>query len=389
MKEINRIVNLLRKHLLFGESKKLIDTDAVLKDNPRLGPIVDELEDREKFKKASSEYSRIANDVDGSRQRMLDSIFYQIRKEDFKHQRKKQMRWMMAAASLIIVLSVGFWTWNNFDNQHNTASVTDQFIDILPGNNKAVLRILGANSHIDLNNNSGGIVVGKTLQYVDGKEVIPEQTNDNFLMELITPKGGEYKITLSDGTKVHLNAESKLSYPKTFDSAQRIVTLEGEGYFEVAKQQGRAFIVHTAQEDVKVLGTHFNINAYKNEETSSVSLIEGKVQVGSDQELRLLAPGQQAVNNRGRLSVQPINEEEILAWTNGEFMFNNENLESVMRKISRWYDIDIIVSPPLKDITIWGSVSRYGSFEEILEVIKLTNKDIRFKREGRRVYVIK
>ncbi|RKE55842.1 FecR family protein [Sphingobacterium detergens] len=391
MKKIDRIVNLIRKHLIYGESKKLIDKDSLLKENPELGPILDELNDREDFKQACSEYTRIATDRNGMKQQMLDRIFDQIGNEGFVQRQKRQISWLIAVASIVIFLSIGLWQWSNWYHQNKAATVSEQFADIQPGNNKATLKIVGRNNQVDLSGKTGGIVVGKTLKYTDGEEVLPsaESADADFLMELITPKGGEYKITLSDGTKVHLNAESKLTYPKNFHGSQRSVDLVGEGYFEVAKQRGTTFIVRTAKEEVKVLGTHFNISTYRNEEISSVSLIEGKVQVNSEKETKLLSPGQQTVNNKGKLSVQTINEDEILAWTNGEFMFNNENLESVMEKIARWYDIEVKVSPSAKDISIWGSVSRYGSFEKVLDVIKLTNREIKFKREGRSLYVTK
>src|SRR5690606_5081707 len=145
-----------------------------------------------------------------------------------------------------------------------------------------------------------------------------------------------------------------------------------------------------AKERVEVLGTHFNINTYSDDVVSSVALLEGKVRVSlANRQSQVLNPGQQAINSHDQLKVQSVNLDECVAWKNGEFMFNNESLSSVKRKVCRWYDIDVELAKEVKDTSRWGSVSRYDSFNEVLQVIKMIDDNIQFKIEGRRVRIMR
>jgi len=204
-----------------------------------------------------------------------------------------------------------------------------------------------------------------------------------------TPKGGQFKIILPDGSLVWLNADSQLKFPSAFIGADRKVELEGEAYFEVAKNKSLPFKVITRKEEIEVLGTHFNVNSYGEEETSSIALLEGKVKVAiSSTDFDFLAPGQQAVVKNGSMTIHPVNLSEAVAWKNGEFMFNDENMKSVMQKIARWYDIEMVLAPQLENISIWGTVSKYEDIREVLKVIEMTGS-VHFKIEGRRIYVTK
>lgn len=149
-------------------------------------------------------------------------------------------------------------------------------------------------------------------------------------------------------------------------------------------------MVQTDKEKVEVLGTHFNVNSYTEEKESKVSLIEGRVKVSVDgMRETLLDPGHQSVVSGQRIRVQEFNVEESMAWKNGEFMFNNENLGTALRQVERWYDVDIQVDPQLAQINLWGTVSRMETFDKVLKVIKMTDDNIKIKLDGRRVRLMK
>lgn len=395
MNKIDNIVSLIRKHLSMKKGETLIDRSEVLTQHPDLEKIVDRLDDRQKLLAEYATYHRIRMGSQDRQQQMLQDILTRARREDDRYRRRVRRLTVLkvsgVAASICICLGMLYWQMgmhvDPIDNRH----AISEFAEIKPGHNSANLKIQGMQRSIELKSSEAGIVIDQHIQYADGGGLIQvdEKIAANPIMELTTPKGGEYQITLSDGTQVTLNADSKLIYPRSFRADQRVVELTGEAYFEVAKRKGAPFIVKTLQQDVQVLGTHFNVNAYADEARSYVSLIEGSVKVSKANLTKLLIPGQQTMVDKGNMSVQKMNVDEVLAWKRGEFMFNNENMESVMLKLSRWYNIEIIVSSELKELSIWGSVSRYDSFDKVLDIIKIINDKIKFRKEGRRVYIMK
>lgn len=395
MNKIDQIVNLIRKNLVMDKGNNLINQQQILDEDAALESLISDLDDRKKLLEEYAVYKKIRTKKGSKQQIMLQKIMLKVRHlEDAQKLRKRKivrLRMIGVAASVCICLGILFWQVGVHQKSLDGTGKISEFSVLKPGKNTATLRIQGLDESIDLNSDQDGIVVGDQIRYKDGSEIaaINTKIEENPRMELVTPKGGEYQITLSDGTRITLNAASRLTYPRTFGSDQRIVELVGEAYFEVAKDENKPFIVKTATEDIMVLGTHFNVNAYQDETRSFVSLIEGRVQVSSPETSKILVPGQQSVTSEGTMIVQKINVEEVLAWKNGEFMFNNESLEDVMHKLSRWYNIEVIVSPELKHLAIWGSVSRYDSFDKVLEIIEMTNESIKFRKEGRRVYIMK
>lgn len=394
MKKIDQIVNLIKKNFLVGEGNNLIDKEQVLNEYPELKSVITELNDRGKLMSEYETYKKLRKDRANRQQHMLDNILYSVRSADHSRLHRRRVIFLKVAAfaaSICICFGLLYWKFAYQGVPVESEHAISEFSGIKPGNNNASLLIQGMDEPIDLKSDQAGIAIGDHIQYRNGTKV--DKANEivlsNPMMTLSTPRGGEYQIILSDGTQVTLNADSKLTYPRTFNGDQRIVELQGEAYFEVAKEKETSFIVKTKNEAVRVLGTHFNVNAYPEDTYSYVSLIEGRVEVSTAMSSNVLSPGQQAVTTDNNMTVQQINIDEAIAWKNGEFMFNNENLESVMHKLSRWYDIEAIVSPDLKHMSIWGSVSRYDSFDKVLEVIKLLNKTIKFRKEGRRVYIMK
>lgn len=238
-----------------------------------------------------------------------------------------------------------------------------------------------------------GISITKTadgkLMYeiVDADQTILDLTGSNTLS---TANGETYVVTLPDKTKIWLNAASSLTYPLNFaKSAIRDVKLTGEAYFEVAKDKARPFIVKTFSQEVKVLGTHFNIKSYADEPEVKTTLVEGIVSISpSNYPAKLLVPGQQAIVTGAGVKVINVNADQETAWKKGDFVFNSDNFESTMNMIARWYDVDIIYDYKPVNPHLAGQVSRSRSINEVLKRLQET-EEVKFKIEGRRIRVIK
>lgn len=386
MKKIDRIVFLMEKYLAdeltYSEEEELI---KIFRQYPFLKDITKKLNTEEGLKSALQEYDLLSNHKgDNSERRMWKTIH---NAGHFK-KRKTFSYWYLGVAGVLIVSLFGYLKLIN-NEFYTVEEVRELAIQLTPGTNKATLQ-MGDGQYIELSSDHQGVIVSDNLYYDDGSLLIDGFADQQRDLVLSTPKGGQYKIILPDGSKVWMNANSTLIYPNIFSEKIRIVELEGEAYFEVAENKERPFVVKTISERVEVLGTNFNVNAYKEEPLSSVALLDGSVKVVLPGDLeKIIEPGQQTINSGGVLSVQEANIEEAVAWKNGEFMFNNENLESVMRKLARWYDIEIQVSPALHNISIWGSISRYDDFSKVLDIIEMTDENIKFKVEGRRVLLMK
>lgn len=390
--DTQHIILLLKQYL---EGVEHPDDNQVLKQlfelYPDLHLRIQKLEDPEQLEQAIVEYAAFQQSVTvESKQRVLENIMQQIQVD--QHPRispyKSLLRYAAVAAAVIAVLSFAIWKLNE-KPWSPELEVVKQAEKISPGTNRAILST-GDGTVIELNEDHSGIVVGDAITYNDGSVLLKDAADKNIQLTLSTPNGGQYQITLPDGTKVWLNAASKLIYPKVFSAKQRVVELDGEAYFEVARKEQQPFIVKTAREQVEVLGTHFNVNSYREEEVSKVALAEGKVNVRlPSNQLRTLSPGQQTVVKAQQVRVEEVNIEEVVAWKNGEFMFNNEPLPSAMRQLARWYDIDIEVDPSLSRLALWGSVSRLENFDKVLKIIKMTDDNIQVNIAGRRVRLMK
>jgi transmembrane sensor len=270
--------------------------------------------------------------------------------------------------------------------------------EIHPGVNTAILT-LSNGKKIDLSKagngkivNQPGLQVFKTASGQITYKVTAEPNSKHNLQtnNISVPKGGQWQVILPDSSKVWLNSASSLDYPATFArQKERLVHLNGEAYFEVAKDKQHPFIVKTDKQTVEVLGTHFNINSYDDEQAVKTTLAEGSVRVAMiGGKTKTLAPGQQAVLWNNKLSVSDANIEEALAWKNGYFRFNDENIQSIMRKLSRWYNIDVQYDSNINNQGLNGKISRFKNISQVLKALEAT-KTVHFKVEGRRVTVTK
>lgn len=369
----------------------------------------------------------------------------------------------LVAAAAVAVMVFGVWFFNYRGEIRRDAPDDKNAIvnDVAPGKNGATIT-LGNGEVIQLSDEKRGVVIGDVVKYSDGSDVryssgsrssgpaspgqrstgpvgvrslIPSdlqgaegkggeglqgakglQGGDGGTRSLIasTAKGQTYQFTLPDGTKVWLNADSRISFPAQFSGKERRILLSGEGYFEVAKDKAHPFIVRTdavsgkadavkgragengskgiAGQEVEVLGTHFNITSYADEASTKTTLLEGLVRINTLPRIGVsgagivIRPGEQAVlNAASKLSVKTVDAQEAVAWKTGKFSFESEEIGNIMKQVSRWYDVEVSYTADVQKIRISGSVSRFANISVLLQKLEQTGL-VHFKVEGRKVY---
>lgn len=338
----------------------------------------------------------VTKEEDNPTQEQLDRSFHRVYENVrpvVNRGRPKMVKTLMRrllpyAAAVILLIGIGMHFFlNNNQNAPKISPTASRSEQILPGGNRATLLLDGGKA-IDLDHEQEGIVMQDgNILYTDGSHLAVGNSDiASKQYTVLTPKGGTYQLRLPDGTNIWLNADSRISY--TADLAKtktREVQLEGEAYFEVAKDAHRPFVVTTAREQVTVLGTQFNVNSYRDETTGRTTLVEGSVRINGN---TVLKPGQQAiVDQDGRLHLTKVNTGKVAAWKNGKFVFESEALESVMKKIGRWYDVEPIYKGTVSDRTFSGTLSRFEDIHKLLDKIMYTS-DVRFNLEGRRLIVM-
>jgi transmembrane sensor len=291
---------------------------------------------------------------------------------------------LLIAASVVLAVGIGYFTYNQ--SYSSKALANKENTVIMPGRSGAILT-LGDGSQIVLDSVANGVLANQNNTAVskkDGELVYTGDNNAEAVTNIMTtPRGRQYKLELSDGTKVWLNASSSITFPTSFAVNERKVSIKGEVYFEVAKDKNRPFTVSVKDVEVKVLGTHFNINSYDDESEINTTLLEGSVLVGKKDKKVLLKPGQQAeIKNTGAVAVKQLNNfDEVMAWKKGMFYFNNASLETVLRQLSRWYDVDIVFEKGVVSRTFEGEINRDLELAQVLKILEGNN--IHFKIEGK------
>ena len=310
--------------------------------------------------------------------------------------KKMWPRFVGVAASIIFLLGIVFYYTTYLPNS------TRDFVganDIPAGKTVARL-ILGNGKEILLSDvDSGylatqdGVIISKIAEGIISYTILPKKgasAKSNGLNKLtfntiVTPRGGEYRVNLADGTQIWLNAASYLKFPANFAGLQeRKVELNGEAYFKVEHNDSQVFRVKSAGQLVEDLGTEFNISAYSDENNTKTTLLNGSVEVNKN----LLVPGQQSVLKRsGELVIKSVDLQEATAWKDGDFVFRDEDFRTVMRKIARWYDVNIVydISAPV-DIPLGGSISRKKNLSVLLDLMEQTGS-VHFTRKGKTIKV--
>jgi len=328
-------------------------------------------------------------------ERVSDEMWQVLTKEQVLPARTTRL-WppIAAAASIIIAIGVGFFFYTNQSKKDIVRTAT-YANDVAPGKIGATLT-LGSGRKIKLSAaangeiaKEAGISVAKTADGQLVYQINPSSKNETkrTYNTLTTANGETYILTLPDKSKVWMNAASSLTYATALNErGQRRVKLSGEAYFEIAKDKAHPFVVESKGQEVEVLGTHFNVNAYDNEPVIRTTLIEGSVRISDHQSQKILKPGFEAVNTGSGIQLNNVDTELAVAWKNNKFVFDETDIRYIMRMIGRWYNVEVIYTGTIPEEKFWGSVSRYENVSEVLKSLEQTGK-IKFRIAGRRIYV--
>lgn len=310
--------------------------------------------------------------------------------EPYRHRGRTIAMWLGSVAAMA-ALVVGFYTYYNKDasRQAPTHRVIAQVVStaITHGTTQAVLTLdNGDTLHL------GGQAQRDWSRYGEPKG--SHRQSADAQLKITTPRGGEFKITLEDGTEVWLNAETQLQYPETFSGNERRVAVTGEAYFKVAKDAKRPFYVETAGQEVRVYGTEFNIHAYPEDKQVATTLVEGSIALqplsGNGSQL-MLTPGHQSLFDKQSHAthVKSVDTEVATSWRTGSFVFEDQTLGEIMQTLSRWYDFDYTFSDKqLASVVFMGSVPRYGRFADVVQILEVSG-GLRIRQKGRNVTISK
>lgn len=290
---------------------------------------------------------------------------------------KKVSGFVMATAAAVALLLISYRVVHNPDQNHT--EVVDQQQEIVPGKAKAILTLSDGtrqslNEEQSLETEIDGTKIlsdGKSISYANQAKALAELKYN--LLDI--PKGGEYFLQLSDGTKVWLNAETTLKYPVQFIGDNRTVELVGEAYFEVAHDKNKPFYVKSDDQTIRVLGTSFNVSSYPNDEDIITTLLEGSVSVSGSNNESVLAPNEQSRMNRisGEIGRRVVEGQEFVLWKSGKFYFQNKSMVEIMKILERWYDIEVFYdNEAVKNVKLTGGFQRYEDFEKVKMLIETT-----------------
>jgi ferric-dicitrate binding protein FerR (iron transport regulator) len=390
--EQNRITFLLKK---YGAKEATPEEVDELFDLMRTGEPDDD------FKKIFVETVIQAEPEIILREENWASIWNKIIAQTFQKKRNKVSVafWLRNVAAGVLIAVIGIGAFFVLDKKKSginaSGKLSNDKNDIRPGSNKAILTLANGStiildtvqngyltdqSNVKIIKLNTGMLSYKSGSNADGK---------SLLNTITTPRGGQYQVELEDGTKVWLNSASSLVFPVSFTGKERRVELTGEGYFEVAKNESMPFHVTVNNMDVRVLGTHFNIMGYGDEENINTTLLEGKVNVTVNNVTKSLDPGKEALLNKAtnNISINKANIDQAVAWKNGEFRFRNTNIKAIMRQVARWYDVDVEYETTATNQYFTASLPRMKNINELLETLELTGT-IHFKIENKKMIVL-
>lgn len=309
-------------------------------------------------------------------------------------------KWIWAAASVLMLLAMGGYGWLQFRKTRSSGIVAkvSYVQDVNPGKQGAILKLADGTKVVLDSLGNGIVAIQNGVQVVLKKGQLVYDPAGNTSGKIVyntmyTPRGRQFRLTLPDGSQVWLNAASSITYPTVFSGKERQVTINGEAYFEVARNVKMPFKIsinnHTA---VEVLGTHFNIKAYPDEAYIQTTLLEGSVKMTMDKKTAMLLPGQQACagnsssHDAGIKVVKDADIEKIMAWKNGLFNFQGANLQEVMQQLSRWYEIEVVYEKGIPDLVFVGEMSKDISLSGVLKGLQGAGVHFRIE-EGRRLVV--
>ncbi|WP_286858807.1 MULTISPECIES: FecR family protein [Sphingobacterium] len=367
----NSFATLIRKYLLGFETREEYHT---LKDS---------------FDEQSSLQFPTEDIIQGGQKRVRERLFGHPAFIEVIPFHKKYRLQLQVAASIFIIVSASLsYIYYRNNLVFNPVPLT-QLAAIQPAKEK-----------VKLSFEDGKVIIldktGKSVPAIDGiqeiknGELVYNNQADKIVQNtLSTPRGQLFKIALPDGTKVWMNANSSLTYPSKFTGTERLVELHGEAYFEVTKNPAQPFIVKTSNQDIKVLGTHFNVQAYDNEPLTKTTLVEGKVEVQQRNQKLVLSPNQQALSNASSISKKSVDATEYAAWREGYFTFNNASPNEIMRQLARWYDLRVELDNSNFSEKFSGKILKQTNLKEVLEVLRTAGISIRIEKNNNNVRMIR
>lgn len=360
------------------------------------------------IKKESTFNDEIMNDSDHSV--LLNETYEKIKSAITRNKRQNQaivvpfykQIWFRAAAVVVFLFLTGATAFFYFNRQQDKVIAHIEEIhqdkDIQPGKNSAVLT-LSNGTQILLDSAVNGALAQqgnmRVLKFNGRIAYKADEGNSNVkpvYNTITTTRGNEYLLILADGTKAWLNAASSIHFPTAFSGNERKVEITGEVYFEVAHDRSKPFKVEFSNAtgekgEVEVLGTHFDVNAYPDETNIKTTLLQGSVKVSQSDKIQMLSPGQQAIISSDKIILKKdIDVAQITAWKNGYFLFNNTDIQSIMRQVSRWYDIDVSFEGKIPSDGFTGKILRNVPLSKFLKVLEMN--DVKVRRDGRNVTVI-
>lgn len=318
----------------------------------------------------------------------VDVAWSKIRQQHSRLRLRRALRYVGYAASVALIACS--WLWFSQPDDQRTSRTTEAgnifHNDVQPGGNKAQL-ILSDGHTVDLRTYTDELQEQDGTQIVGSEGALTYATSDNHDEELIyntlvIPRAGTYQLTLSDGSKIWLNAMSELRFPVHFGEKERVVYLKGEAYFEIAHDASKPFRVEVGGTQVEVLGTHFNINSYTQ---VTATLLEGAINISNPSGAQRLKPGQEAKVGE-HITLHDANIEKAMAWKNGDFYFKSDDIREIMEQLSRWYDIAVHFENELPLRKFSGNIQRSVNLSEVLEMLSYVS-DAKFEVSGQQVSV--
>lgn len=363
--------------------EELSELNELAKKYPSIGSLLLIVEDDHTLLEDTAMYLSLSMSQEKTdrQNRLLENTLSKI------HQRPKVtlFRRLLPYVAAVCVLSLSALMYYKLELKKSHTAIIE---DLAPGTNRASIT-LSDGRVIELSQDQHGVVLGDQLQYEDGTLIQAMDNAEVVYATIATPKGGQYQITLSDGTKVWLNADSKLIYPSRFNGDSRAVELEGEAFFDVSTiaKNGKKtpFMVKTALQQVEVLGTQFNLKAYADDQGDTrTTLVEGAVSLHVADKILPLIPGEQAVSSKQGLSKRKVDVGPYIAWRDNQFVFEEIELREALKILSRWYDFDFSIDHTVKPIHLYASINRSKSLKEVLNILESSGIKFRLERAGER-----
>ena len=382
-KNIYNDASLIRKSLIKDLSDKEQKKLDQLLDDQSLQEVYEELQDRDYLKKQFMEYEKYSS----------EKAYGEFRERRGHARRIRTIRWVVAVAA-VWVLALGITLWMTLGEKENVVP-TPLASKIIPAGGKKATLTLADGTKVNVEEIATHVLLekGMNIEYKNGEIAYnkgEEKTTEVIYNKLEVPRGGECIITLDDGTKVWINAETKLKYPVAFVGDCREVFLEGEAFFDVTKNE-KPFVVKTSFGDVRVLGTAFGISAYTGEPESYTTLVRGKVSVEREGvKPVVILPGEQVVTSKdGQMIKKEVDVEEFVGWKEGIYVFKEKSLGEIMKTLERWYNIsEVFQEKSLVDLPFTGNLKRYDDINVFFDALTRTG-DMKYRVEGDQVILYK